>query len=176
MRILMSKEIYNELTRRCSKNRVELSGTLTVEQNKSDILIKEIWTDINCIKSNDNKSITYDGNQYIKKTIKEMVYNHIHVSYHTHPGLLGLPQLSDADKSHVRDRSIIGELVSEQYNLPSLVIIEGIVTDIEIAFYLYEERNDKFTHIPLFIDGKEMIPYYEKIETKKQKGGKKWIK
>ena len=64
----MSKEMYEELRKRCAKTKVEISGIMSAERQGEDINIKEIWTDINCIKSNSKKEINYDTDIYIDKS------------------------------------------------------------------------------------------------------------
>lgn len=161
MKINMSKEMYEELRKRCAKTKVEISGIMSAERQGEDINIKEIWTDINCIKSNSKKEINYDTDIYIDKTIDEMLTNNIHIRYHTHPGFNSVAHLSQTDKRHTIGRNSIAGVLSKELNIPPITIIDGIVTRRDMAFYLYDEKNNANIRIPLFVDGKEIIPFHE---------------
>lgn len=164
--------MYDELIKRCAKTKVEISGVMSAIKNGDDIIIKEIWTDINCIKANTKKEIKYDTDIYIDKTIDEMLKNDIHIRYHTHPGFNSIAHLSQTDKRHTIGRHDITNVLSEKLNIPPIMIIDGVVTRRDMAFYLYDETKNRNIRIPLFVDGKEIIPFHEIIDKHYSKKGR----
>lgn len=162
MRINISKEIYNELINRCKKTKVEISGTMTANIDDENIIIEQIYTDINCIKSSNKKEIIYDPDKYIEKTIDEMISQQVHIRFHTHPGYINnMACLSYTDKRHTKGRKKIAEFVSEFYKKAPIMIIDCVINRKEMAFYILDEESRDIIRLPLFVDGKEIIPSHE---------------
>ena len=72
--------------------------------------------------------------------------------FHTHPGLRGAPRLSDADKDMLKYIQSLTEKIPGKENT---LVIEGIITRQEIAFYSYDENTQEILNIPLFVNGEE---------------------
>ena len=72
--------------------------------------------------------------------------------FHTHPGLRGAPKLSDADKDMLK---YIQSLTKKIPGKENTLVIEGIITRQEIAFYSQDENTQEILNIPLFVNGEE---------------------
>ena len=72
--------------------------------------------------------------------------------FHTHPGLRGAPRLSDADKDMLK---YIQSLTKKIPGKENTLVIEGIITRQEIAFYSQDENTQEILNIPLFVNGIE---------------------
>ncbi len=161
MKINISKEMYDELIKRCKKTKVEISGIMTADIDKDDINIKEVRIDINSIVENIKDRIVYNLELYTAKIVKEMIEQDIHISFHTHPGLSELAMLSYSDKKMANKRNEIAKMVSLEYNKKPIIVLDCIVNRREMAFYRLDENTKEIIRIPLFVDGKEIIPFHE---------------
>lgn len=68
------------------------------------------------------------------------------------------PKLSAAD---IETLEYVESLTNKVPYGNNIEVIEGIITRHEIAFYSYDTNKKKLNRLPLFINGKEIIPSTE---------------
>ncbi len=153
--IYMREDQFNNLIQLNRSNKEEISGTMQIKKSGNDILIDKILIDSNDIYQERNtKYIQYDIEKWIPKTGWDLYVTDTpyYVMFHTHPGLRGAPRLSDADKDMLK---YIQSLTKKIPGKENMLVIEGVITRQEIAFYSYDENIQEISNIPLFVNGIE---------------------
>ena len=153
--IHMREDQFNNLIQLNKSNKEEISGTIQIKQSENDILIDKILIGDNDIyQERSPKYIEYDVEKWLPKTFWNLYATDIpyYVMFHTHPGLRGAPRLSDADKDMLKYIQSLTEKIPGKENT---LVIEGIITRQEIAFYSYDENTQEILNIPLFVNGEE---------------------
>lgn len=95
----------------------------------------------------------------------------VYIRFHTHPTFTGIPGLSQADVDNLKYVQILSQTVAKSNATASTEVIEGIVTDSEIAFYTYDLESDKPIRLPFFVDRFEKILSTEKSKFQAFKNG-----
>ena len=153
--IHMREDQFNNLIQLNKSNKEEISGTIQIMQSGNDILIDKILIGDNDIyQERSPKYIEYDIEKWLPKTFWNLYATDTsyYVMFHTHPGLRGAPRLSDADKDMLKYIQSLTEKIPGKENT---LVIEGIITRQEIAFYSYDENTQEILNIPLFVNGEE---------------------
>jgi len=164
MNINMSESQFEKLTQLCRNSIDEISGIMNTQVNNGEIFIVDFKLDEGDIIENANShEIIYNSKEYITKTVYELAFtnSHVYVRFHTHPGN-GLPGLSKADTDNLKYIQSLTKKVAKINTNNCTKVIEGIITNSEIAFYTYDLESDKKIRIPFFVNGIEKIPSIEK--------------
>lgn len=174
MNINMSENQFDKLTKLCRSSRSELSGIMTAKVHNGEIFIVGAKLDESgIIKSSNSHEIIYNSKEYITNTIYELAFTNspVYIRFHTHPTFAGIPGLSQTDTNNLKYVQSLSQTVTKSNATVSTEVIEGIVTDSEIAFYTYDLESDKPIRLPFFVDGIERIPSMEKSKFQAFKDG-----
>ena len=128
---------------------------MQIKQSGNDIVIDKILIGDNDIyQERSPKYIEYDIEKWLPKTLWNLYVTDTpyYIMFHTHPGLRGAPKLSDADKDMLK---YIQSLTKKIPGKENTLVIEGIITRQEIAFYSQDENTQEILNIPLFVNGEE---------------------
>lgn len=159
--IHMAEECYNNLIGLSKKYKEEVGETIQVKVSGNDLLINKVAIDSEDIyQERTSSSIEYNTNKWIQKTIWDLFHTDTsyYIMFHTHPKLTGAPKLSAAD---IETLEYVESLTNKVPYGNNIEVIEGIITRHEIAFYSYDTNKKKLNRLPLFINGKEIIPSTE---------------
>ena len=162
--INMSESQFKNLTQLCRNSTDEISGIMNIQLNNGEIFIVDIkLDDDDIIKSANSHEIIYNFKEYIIKTVYEIAFSNcpIYIRFHTHPDN-GLPNLSETDIDNLKYIQSLTKKVAKINEKDCTKVIEGIVTNSEIAFYTYDLESNKEIRLPFFVDGIEKIPSIEK--------------
>ena len=174
MNINMTESQFDKLTQLCRNSRNELSGIMNTQVNNGEIFIVGVKLDESeIIESSNSHEIIYNSKEYITKTVYELAFTNspVYIRFHTHPTIAGLPGLSKADTDNLKYVQSLTKKVAKLNTNNCTKVIEGIVTDSEIAFYTYDLDSNKAIRLPFFVDGIEKIPSMEKSKFKAFKDG-----
>lgn len=169
MNINMSEIQFNKLIELCQNSKKELSGIMSTEVKNEEIFITDIkLDDKDVIKSSNSSQIIFDTKEYLTKIIYELAFTNspVYISFHTHPGFAGAPYLSKADTDNLKYVQSLTKKVNKTNSSNSTTVIEGIITNSEIAFYTYDLDCEKIIRIRFLVDGVEKIPSIEKGQVK----------
>ena len=117
------------------------------------------------MKQNQNfHKITFNMPEYITKIIYELMLtnNQIYIRFHTHPMFNKAYTLSKADIDFLKYIQCLSKKITKNDHKNYTKIIEGIISNSEIAFYTYDLDYNSIVRLPLFCDGMEIIPSSEK--------------
>lgn len=162
MNINISSEHFNNLIKLCKNSRNELSGTMNTKLDNDDVYIVGINLDSkDMVKSAKRTKVEYNVKEYITNTVYDIAFskNKVYIRFHTHPSFGSAPRPSKAD---IETLKYTQGLVHRAKPDDLISVVEGIVTDKEVAFYFYDSNKDSVERLPLFIDGVEKIPNSEK--------------
>ena len=114
------------------------------------------------IENATSRSIRYDHLEYLCDSVYRLslIDSPVFIRFHTHPGS-GLPGLSKADTEALKYLQGLTTRVHKSNSNNGNLVIEGIITSSEIAFYTYDLSLDKSVRLPFFVDGVEQIPSIE---------------
>ena len=117
------------------------------------------------MKQNQNfHKITFNMPEYITKIIYELMLtnNQIYIRFHMHPMFNKASTLSKADIDFLKYIQCLSKKITKNDHKNYTKIIEGIISNSEIAFYTYDLDSNSIVRLPLFCDGMEIIPSSEK--------------
>lgn len=174
MNINMPENQFDKLTKLCRSSRSELSGIMNAKVHNGEIFIVGAKLDESgIIKSSNSHKIIYNSKEYIANTIYEFAFTNspVYIRFHTHPTFTGILGLSQADVDNLKYVQILSQTVAKSNSTASTEVIEGIVTDPEIAFYTYDLEPDKPIRLPFFVDRFEKILSTEKSKFQAFKNG-----
>ena len=163
MNINMDKNTFDSLTEICRNFPIEKSGIMNTEVDYEDIYIMGFqFDDSDMIKNATPASIRYDRLDYLCDGVHRISFTDspVFIRFHTHPGS-GLPGLSKADTEALKYLQGLTTKVYKSNSNNGNLVIEGIITSSEIAFYTYDLDSDKSVRLPFFVDGVERIPSIE---------------
>lgn len=163
--ILMSEILFQKLIELCKKSKNEVSGVLQAKLNDDKIYISDVTFDSSSlIKDCSPRHITYKTDEYIVKIIYDMTFGNslIYIQFHTHPGNLDAPKLSEADLNNLKYIQALAQRVKKIKKFKAILVIEAIVTSTEIAFYTFNPNTNKLIRLPFYVNGIEQIPSTEK--------------
>ena len=164
MNIILTDAQYRLLTAFSRSSKVEQSAVLRVRVDGDDILFSHIVQSTGDeIVSATKKNITFDTKVYLTKTLYSMIRseNGVYVQFHTHPGFSSNAALSSEDEALLQYLQELSGRVTEIHGTP-ITIIEGVITNYEAAFYSYDCQSNTVNRLPLFVDGEEKVPLFEK--------------
>ena len=165
MVINMSEILFNELIRLCKNSKRELSGTMKVKVSGEDIYIVGINLDSpDFIVSSNSNEVVFDTEKYITKAVYDLTFTEdlVYIRFHTHPLFSGVAGLSKTDVSTLKYMQGLASRVSNLKTNDYVTVIEGIITNSEIAFYTYDLEANKVRRFQFLVDGCEKIPATEK--------------
>ncbi len=163
MNINMAKDTFDRLTKICRNSAVEISGIMDTEADNREIYIVGFQIDDgDMIENATSRSIRYNHLEYLCDSVYRLslIDNPVFIRFHTHPGS-GLPGLSKADTEALKYLQELTTRVHKSNSNNGNLVIEGIITSSEIAFYTYDLSLDKSVRLPFFVDGVEQIPSIE---------------
>ena len=165
MKINMTELQFNKLIQLCCSSRKELSGTMSAQIYNDELYINgvKLYED-EIIEESSSNEIQFNLKEYITKTVYELAFDKspVYIKFHTHPLFNGAPGLSKADINNLKYVQGLTEKISKINSNGNITVIEGIITESEIAFYTYDLEKEKVVRLPFFVDGVEKIPSLEK--------------
>ena len=164
MNINMDKNTFDRLTDICRNSLIEKSGIMNTAVDNEEIYIVGFQIDDrDMIENATSRSIRYNHLEYLCDSVYRLSLTDspVFIRFHTHPGS-GLPGLSKADTEALKYLQGLTTKVYKSNSNNGNLVIEGIITSSEIAFYTYDLSLDKSVRLPFFVDGVEQIPSIEK--------------
>jgi len=160
MIINIRNEQYQKLTTLCSQSKLEQNGLIRLQILNGEVSFLDYY------ESN--------GDEIIERTKNHIVYGdkdfigyqmmttllfdpskEIWVNYHTHPGLLSVNGLSEADIEVLKYRTYLkNKVYKEKFKIEPPIQIDAIITEDEVGFYSI--IDDKVIKHNLLIDGREI--------------------
>ncbi len=165
MIINMTETVFNKLICLCQSSKRELSGVINTIVDDEEIYVLDFKLDDNLlIKSSNSHEIVFNKSEYITKIIYELMLtnNQIYIRFHTHPMFNKASTLSKADIDSLKYIQCLSKKITKNDHKNYTKIIEGIISNSEIAFYTYDLDSNSIVRLPLFCDGMEIIPSSEK--------------
>ena len=116
------------------------------------------------IVSSNSNEVVFDTEKYITKAVYDLTFTEdlVYIRFHTHPLFSGVAGLSKTDVSTLKYMQGLASRVSNLKTNYYVTVIEGIITNSEIAFYTYDLEANKVRRFQFFVDGCEKIPATEK--------------
>ena len=106
------------------------------------------------MKQNQNfHKITFNMPEYITKIIYELMLtnNQIYIRFHMHPMFNKASTLSKADIDFLKYIQCLSKKITKNDHKNYTKIIEGIISNSEIAFYTYNLDSNSIVRLPLFL-------------------------
>ncbi len=176
MNINMSGQQFDKLTELCRNTSQEFGGTMNTIVMDDDVCVVDngiILDSSELIESASPRFIKYNPEEYITMVVYDIGFSNspVYIRFHTHPSETALPSPSQADAELLKRVQEISTKLRKTTPYGEVTVIEEIITYSEIAFYTYDLEADKATRLPLFVDGTEKIPDFEKSTFQRCKEG-----
>ena len=159
----MAKDPFDRLTKICRNSAVEISGIMDTKEDNREIYIGGFQIDDrDMIENATSRSVEYNISEYLCDSVYRLslIDSPVFIRFHTHP-VSGVPGLSKADTKILKYLQELATRVYKSNANNGNLVIEGIITRSEIAFYTYDLRENKPVRLTFFVGGIELIPSME---------------
>lgn len=165
MEIKITKAQHDSLLDFCRSSKIEQSAAIYEDVNGNDIMFKRLVPKrVSMYRNTTNETIIYYKSQYITHLLCRLKEaKEVCVSCHTHPGLWHTANLSEADIERIKNDQAIANKWAK-HSGRKVLIVEGVISPIEIAFYYYDEQEQSIKRMPLFVDEIEKPPLFSNLK------------